>query len=108
MVLVTLVSLALEASPVLAPLAAALAGWGPLGWALAAGVPAAFLAASVPLALWARVRVVPAVITPLTAPVSAAIMLWSAAVGLWRGGIVWRGTLYRARTLRRGRRLRLF
>ena len=108
MVLFTLVSLALEGSPVLAPLAAALAGWGPLGWALAAGVPAAFLAASVPLALWARVRVVPAIMTPLTAPVSAAIMLWSAAVGLWRGGIVWRGTLYRARTLRRGRRLRLF
>jgi hypothetical protein len=108
MVLVTLISLALEASPVLVPLAAALVGWGPLGWAFAAAVPAVFLASSIPLALWARVRVLPAAITPLIAPVSSAIMLWSAAAGLWRGGIVWRGTLYRRPALREGRRLRLF
>jgi len=108
MVLVTLISLALEASPVLVPLAAALAGCGAIWWALAAAVPAIFLASSVPLALWARVRVLPAVITPLTTPISAAIMLWSAAAGLWRGGIVWRGTLYRTQTLRQGRRLKLF
>jgi len=108
MVLATLIVLGLEASPVLAPLAAALAGWGPVGWVLAGAVPAVFLAAGVSLALWARVRVGPAVLTPLTAPISAAIMLWSAAAGAWRGGIVWRGTLYRASVLRKGRRLRLF
>jgi len=58
MVIVALVSLALEASPLLAPLAAALCGWSAGGWALAASVGAAFLAASVPLARWARARVV--------------------------------------------------
>ena len=108
MVLVTLVALGLEASPVVAPLVAALRGWGPAGWALAGAVPATFLASSVSLALWARLRILPAVLTPLTAPISAAIMLWSAAAGAWRGGVVWRGTLYRSAALRKGRRLRLF
>ncbi len=108
MVLGTLIGMALEVSPVAAPLAAVLLGWPAAGIALGASVAAVFLAASSSLTLWARVRLCPGLLTPLTAPFSAAIMLWSALAGLKRGGIVWRQTLYPSADLRAGRRLRLF
>ena len=97
--------LALEAAPVLAlaPLAFPSVRW--IGYAGAA-VAAAFAFTIVALGRWARVRVVPGLLSPLTSVVSAAGLLRAAWLGRRRGGVMWRGTLYPDAALRAGRRLK--
>jgi len=51
--------------------------------------------------------VLPALLAPLTAVVSAVGVLRAAALGRRRGGVMWRGTLYPHDALRAGRRLKL-
>jgi hypothetical protein len=51
-------------------------------------------------------RVMPGLLAPLGAVLSAAAMVRSGVLGALRGGVVWRGTLYPSRQLREGRRIR--
>jgi len=100
------VLLAMESAPVLAP--AALAAPSPrwIGYAGLA-VAAAFAFTTVALSRWARVRVLPGLLTPLTSVVSAAGLVRAAWLGKRRGGVLWRGTLYPDGILRAGRRVKL-
>ncbi len=90
-----------------APLAA-LAGWSVRGlrWSGLAMLAGAVACCAVLAARW-KVRLLPALLFPLAAPIVAAIMLRSGWLGFRRGGIMWRGTLYCKEQLLAGRRLKL-
>ncbi|MDP6634843.1 MAG: glycosyltransferase family 2 protein [Phycisphaerae bacterium] len=100
------VMLLLETSPILCLL--------PLAWpqtriAGLLGLPIAmlFICSSVAFARWGRARILPGLLAPFTALVTAAILLRAGILGLRRGGVVWRDTLYPSAALRKGRRVRL-
>lgn len=57
---------------------------------------------------WAGRPVLPGLLAPVAALLSAAVLLRSGWLGWRRGGIVWRKTLYPSAALRAGRRIRLF
>jgi len=99
------VSLALELSPFLAPLALVWPEVRPVGYAGLA-VTAAYLATIVLLRRWARAAVLPMLLGPLAAPLASALMLRTALLGKRRGGAVWRGMLYTEADLRAGQRVR--
>jgi hypothetical protein len=73
------------------------------------GIPIAllFVCSAVGFARWGRARIGPALIAPLTAWVTAAVLLRAGILGWRRGGVVWRGTLYPSNQLRSGRRVRI-
>jgi hypothetical protein len=101
---------------VLASLALALAGLGPLLVALVALAhrqwPAAALAAGAQLVgvvihggaarRLARGSGLEGLALPLSSALLAGVLLGSTAAALWRGGVVWRGTRYPLAELRRG------
>jgi len=78
----------------------------PIAWCGPA-VFALFAFASVALSRWARAGILPGLLAPLTAPISAAAMIRTAWLGFRRGGVVWRGTVYPRSLLREGRRVHL-
>ncbi len=73
------------------------------------GIPIAllFVCSAVGFARWGRARIGPALIAPLTAWVTAAVLLRAGILGWRRRGVVWRGTLYPSNQLRSGRRVRI-
>ena len=100
------VSLALEASPILAlvPLAfqeTRLVGCGGIAVLTAFGVSVLVMAR------WGRAKVFPALVAPAVMVLGAAVFVRAGLLGWWRGGVLWRGTLYPSAALRAGRRIRL-
>lgn len=74
---------------------------------LGAGVAAAFVLASIGFSRWSRSPVMPALLTPLLAPLITVLFLRTAWLGWRRKGIAWRGTVYPCPGLRQGRRVRV-
>jgi hypothetical protein len=102
MLLVTVVSVAME----LAPLAALLpvGHWGMLPAGLAMLAAAVF--SNTLILHWARRPVWPGLLFPLAALVGAMLMLRVTWLGWRRGGCLWRGTLYPSKLLRPALRVR--
>jgi cellulose synthase/poly-beta-1,6-N-acetylglucosamine synthase-like glycosyltransferase len=101
--IMSVVIVALEWSPLVA-----LAFWRIPGFLwMGLAMLAAAMASSAVLARWTRTSWLPALLFPLAAVMSAAIVLRSGWLGYRRGGIVWRGTLYTKKQLLAGRRLRI-
>jgi hypothetical protein len=101
-----LVSLLVQASPVLALAPLAWEETRPVGWAGLA-VTAAFLASALPLRGWGRGGLwLRAFATPLVSPVVAFALLRAGWLGWRRGGAMWRGTLYPTEQLRAGARVK--
>jgi glycosyltransferase involved in cell wall biosynthesis len=100
------IMLLLEASPILCLLPLA---WPQTRLAGLLGLPIAMLFAcsTITFARWGRARVLPGLLAPLTAGITAVILLRAGILGWRRGGVVWRGTLYPSEQLRKGRRVRL-
>ena len=105
-VALAIVSLAIQASPVLALLPLAWDDVRPMGYAGIA-VTAAFLLSALPLRGWGRRGMwLRAMASPLVAPVAAAAMLRAGILGWRRGGAMWRGTVYPNELLRAGARVK--
>lgn len=85
--------LAMEMSPLLGPV---LLCWPAtrLAGCVAAGASAMFLASVTLLARWGRARIIPALLSPLIAPLMAWAMIRAVCLGIQRGGALWRGVLY--------------
>ena len=98
--------LALELSPVLVLLPLLLGDTGVVAFA-GLGVFAVFVFSVVTLARLARARVLPGLLTPLSAVFLAWVFLRVALTGRRRGGALWRGTLYTSEELLAGRRIPL-
>jgi len=100
------ITLLLEASPILCLLPLA---WPQTRLAGLLGLPIGMLFAysSIAFARWGQARILPGLLAPFTAGVTAVILLRAGILGWRRGGIVWRGTLYPAEQLRKGRRVTL-
>lgn len=101
-----LVSLALEASPILALVPLAFHETRLVGCAGIA-VLTAFGVSVLVMARWGRAKVFPALVAPAVMVLGAAVFVRAGLLGWWRGGVLWRGTLYPSAALRAGRRIRL-
>ena len=99
-----LAMLAVEMSPLVSLLVLVLGGFG-AAWGIAAANVLLFFFATVPPARWARVRILPPLLSPLVAPILAVLTMRVGIVGRRRGGVMWRGTLYSSEKLRKGRRI---
>jgi glycosyltransferase involved in cell wall biosynthesis len=75
-------------------------GWSRTGYALAVGAIALLYGG---LRLRAQISPLYFVLHPVAGAIYIYVLLSSAAVALWRGGVVWRGTKYSLEELRRGR-----
>ena len=101
-----LVSLLVQASPVLALVPLLWHDVGPIRYAGIA-VTAAFLASALPLRGWGRRGLwLRAFATPLVSPVVAFALLRAGLLGWRRGGAMWRGTVYPNESLRAGARVK--
>ena len=106
-----IVLVAMEWAPLVA-LASCGIGFHPVGpipgllWSALAMLAAAVGSSIIP-ARWSGSRLLPALLFPLAAVISAGLMLRSGWLGFRRGGIVWRGTLYPKGQLLAGRRLKI-
>ena len=87
------VMLAMEMSPLLGPVLLCWPATRAAGWA-GAGVSVLFLAGTTLLARWGRGRILPALLSPLIAPLMAWAMIRAVLLGRRRGGDLWRGVLY--------------
>jgi hypothetical protein len=103
--LLAAVSTLLELSPVAALVPVAWPATRAVGYAGIA-VAAAFLVTVALIRRWYGGSVLPMLLGPLAAPVSAAMMVRAAVLGKRRGGAAWRGTLYTEAQLRAGLRIR--
>jgi len=106
MVLSAAIILLLESSPIFC-LLLLLAGSTRIVGLLGIPIAILFAGSSICFSRWGRARVIPGLLTPLTAWVTAAVLMRVGWLGWRRGGIMWRGALYRSEQLRTGRRLRL-
>jgi hypothetical protein len=101
-----LVSLLVQASPVLALVPLAWEETRPIGCAGLA-VTAAFVASALPLRGWGRRGLwLRAFATPLVSPVVVFALLRAGYLGWRRGGATWRGTVYPNELLRAGARVK--
>ena len=101
---ITLFTLAMEISPIvlLLPLffdKLRLVGYG--GIAIFGG----FVFSVITVSRWAKARIWPNLLSPLTAWLMAAVFIRAGLVGWRRGGIAWRGTIYSAGEFRNGKRV---
>jgi cellulose synthase/poly-beta-1,6-N-acetylglucosamine synthase-like glycosyltransferase len=102
MLLVTVVSVAMELAPLAAFVPVGHRGMLPAGAAmLAAGV-----FSNVLMLRWARRPIWPGLLFPLAAVVGATLLLRTTWLGWRRGGCLWRGTLYPSKLLRPALRVR--
>jgi hypothetical protein len=105
-VMLSLLSLAIQASPLLALVPLAWEGMRPIAYAGIA-VPAAFLASALPMRGWGREGLwLRALATPLVSPVVVFALLRAGYLGWRRGGATWRGTVYPNELLRAGARVK--
>ena len=104
MITLALVGLLLEISPLLGLLYFAF-GTLQTGTLLGIFVFIVFIFAALGFARWPKSRVAPAILTPVFAPLSAALAFRTAWLGWRRGGIVWRGTFYQSNLLKDGARV---
>lgn len=104
-VALAVLSMALDLSPLWLPLLALWPRTRAVGLA-GLGITALYICTVALAHAWARHRLLPLVAGPLTAPLSAAIMLRAALVGKRRGGATWRGRVYSEAELRAGQRIR--
>jgi glycosyltransferase involved in cell wall biosynthesis len=68
----------------------------------------AFIFAAAAFASWARGRILPAVLTPATAILSAIMAVRAGWLGWRRKGIIWRGTFYPAELLKKNARVKVW
>ena len=86
----------------------ALAPWGITGIRLAGLAMVLLWIISVVLShRWARRPLTPGLLSPLTVPLGAWILIRAGWLGMRRGGVLWRGTLYPSELLRQGDRVKL-
>ncbi|MDY0169567.1 MAG: glycosyltransferase, partial [Thermoguttaceae bacterium] len=109
MLLISVLAPLVELAPVVVPVAA----WLPPPYGIPGLQPAAVVllaAAAGSIAVvsrWSRRRVIPGLLLPVVAVVSAYLLLRTTWVGWRRGGIVWRDTLYPSTLLRGKLRVRI-
>jgi hypothetical protein len=90
----------------LAPFLLLVAPWPASLRAAGALVAALDIAGSVWISRAIGGRMAPALLAPIGTLITAALLVRSAWLAAWRGGIRWRGTLYRTAELRAGMRYR--
>jgi len=97
----------LEMAPFLSLIPLAFPSVRPIGY-VGLATFAAYLCAAVVTALWAGPgKLLPALASPLTAPISAVLVLRVGMLGWRRGGVMWRGTLYPTEMLCEGKRVKI-
>jgi len=100
-------TLGLELAPFLSLIPLAFESVRPVGYVGLATL-AAYLFTAIATAGWAgRGKLLPALTSPLVAPIAAALTMRVGVLGRRRGGVLWRGTLYPTELLRGGKRVKI-